>query len=1125
MSYFVSSPQIFESMLQHVDEEVASKSARLLGYVSQSLSEEKSYALIHRMHVKLCELVEKPKKQEEALGYLFASGFIQGWRKNVLNLSEDLFNLASNDGCKDNLLQSTSLLCLGYSTFGEPLRSDQLVLIIQDILPMLKKSNHKTVASRVVDALGFISMTMDCKDHEESITDEILAYYCSKDEILLEHCGKALVCVWGGSEMSKEQFLLLHDSPEARPFPCQGTSRNRNKILKFIVNKCISSTRGEARMAGAIWLLSLISNVADTPEISENIPDIQKAFCMLLGDSNDRTQELASRGVTASYEHARDDMKKELVDTLVTILSGNATSGWMRPNHVDQDTQLFEPGSLGSLPEQGGNISTYKEICSLATDLGQPDLIYQFMNLASHQAAADASRGAAYGMASVASIAGDALKPHIKSLIPRLYRSTFDPNPLVRDSMRHIWTILVDDQREVLQEHISEILDLLTKDMTRQQWRVRESAALAMSDILQGVEWIDLKENFETILVCCFRVMDDVKESVALAGQALSRSIMSLSMRFTDPQSNKSIHSKEFLSQLFPVLMKQGIISSVSSIRGYSINMVSKLIKAAGKDTVQDSMEIIVPPLLEALSGMEDARLNYLEQHVQRLGIDGNKFEEERIRYSQTSPVSDTLDICAKYINGVKFCEMSNILSSFLRRAVGSATKAGTANFITASVRRVGSDVSPVAFSLMKVLYEASALENSASVKKAYAVAYANLSKYAPLKKVDSVIDTWLQACKQEDAPKEYMLLTGLMLRSLSMEASDIFMRYTDDIAPVAFLLGYESDSSVKTVWHQVWDELTTATGSGIRAHVIPVAEICLEALSSSHWGRKKAAGEGIVYLSEHAGDLLGNQADQIVSKLLESLPGRLWEGKETLLHALSSVVLTVPKNNVQKLTMGETPIVEALLTACQKQKQVYRTEAFIQLAKVVKHLDYIDLYPEIWPTLEVILQSYVDKLQRTGCEGTSDTKQVELPDMTISLDCVTALWIKSSDSIKTRNPSSAETTCLALLPLLQQTNRPGDMKAVLQAYQAVISCSDTFSISEPILKDVSHLLIAIIMSSKVEDVRIFATNLLSMMASKGMHDSFRQDIITSLQPAMLADKSAAVRSRVKDIVILLNSR
>ncbi len=63
--------------------------------------------------------------------------------------------------------------------------------------------------------------------------------------------------------------------------------------------------------------------------------------------------------------------------------------------------QVFEEGALGSAPgegrggagassgaagsgaggsgrgKEGGGLSTYRELCALATDLGQPDLIYK----------------------------------------------------------------------------------------------------------------------------------------------------------------------------------------------------------------------------------------------------------------------------------------------------------------------------------------------------------------------------------------------------------------------------------------------------------------------------------------------------------------------------------------------------------------------------------------------------------------------------------------------------------------------------------------------------------------------------------------------------------------------------
>lgn len=67
---------------------------------------------------------------------------------------------------------------------------------------------------------------------------------------------------------------------------------------------------------------------------------------------------------------------------------------------VTGDTRVFEDGQIGEAPG-GGSLSTYKELCSLATEVGQPDLLYKFMDLANHAAALNSSRGAAFGYAQI----------------------------------------------------------------------------------------------------------------------------------------------------------------------------------------------------------------------------------------------------------------------------------------------------------------------------------------------------------------------------------------------------------------------------------------------------------------------------------------------------------------------------------------------------------------------------------------------------------------------------------------------------------------------------------------------------------------------------------------------------
>lgn len=81
------------------------------------------------------------------------------------------------------------------------------------------------------------------------------------------------------------------------------------------------------------------------------------------------------------YENSTEENKKKLVAGLLDQL----LSGKRAVQQVTGGTKLFEEGQLGVSPD-GGNLSTYKELCSLASDLNQPDLIYKFMHLANNNA-------------------------------------------------------------------------------------------------------------------------------------------------------------------------------------------------------------------------------------------------------------------------------------------------------------------------------------------------------------------------------------------------------------------------------------------------------------------------------------------------------------------------------------------------------------------------------------------------------------------------------------------------------------------------------------------------------------------------------------------------------------------
>jgi proteasome component ECM29 len=226
------------------------------------------------------------------------------------------------------------------------------------------------------------------------------------------------------------------------------------------------------------------------------LPKIQEAFSHLLGDQNELTQELASQGMSIIYELGDASMKKSLVDALVNTLTG--TSKRKRAIKLVEESEVFQEGTIGESPS-GGKISTYKELCNLANEMGQPDLIYKFMDLANHQASLNSKRGAAFGFSKIAKQAGDALRPHLRLLIPRLIRYQYDPDKNVQDAMAHIWKALIQDPKKAVDEHLNHIFDDLLVQCGSRLWRSREASCLALADIIQGRKFDQVRSSYFNI--------------------------------------------------------------------------------------------------------------------------------------------------------------------------------------------------------------------------------------------------------------------------------------------------------------------------------------------------------------------------------------------------------------------------------------------------------------------------------------------------------------------------------------------------------------------------------------------------------------------------------------------------
>lgn len=108
-----------------------------------------------------------------------------------------------------------------------------------------------------------------------------------------------------------------------------------------------------------------------------------------------------------------------------------------------------------------------------------------------------------------------------------------------------------------------------------------------------------------------------------------------------------------------------------------------------------------------AASTTQDARLNYVEQHADRLGLDAGRLEGARVSAAGATPMWDTIDLSLKALpadeDGSVMAALVARLVALLRSAVGLATRAGTARLVGTLAARVPLLVQPHAPALVKV--------------------------------------------------------------------------------------------------------------------------------------------------------------------------------------------------------------------------------------------------------------------------------------------------------------------------------------------------------------------------------------------------------------------------------------
>ncbi|XP_056374752.1 proteasome adapter and scaffold protein ECM29 [Hyla sarda] len=940
-----------KSLMSANKEEMRELAAQLFAVVVVSLPGSELQSLIQGL-IKTAKDLHNPEAQHGsilALGYLIGRYLDSSKTKKELKpipeqeetiqaCVETIGTLLDNNSSPLSIAAITALGEIGRNGAltipddGSGFTKKQLVENLLARIPSGKETNK--AKERAIRTLGYFPVGDDKFSHQKMLLQGLMESVEAKQIELQFTVGEAITNAAVGTKSTAARDVWIVSEEDYQPRAAVKENDVVTWVLDQILNKHIVSVNPHVRQASCIWLLSIVKKLNNHQEIKSKLKEIQSAFISTLSDNDELSQDVASKGLGLVYELGSEQDQQELVSVLVdTLMTGKRVK-----HDVSGDTEVFQGSSIGKAPD-GQGLSTYKELCALASDLSQPDLIYKFMNLANHHAMWNSRKGAAFGFNVIATKAGEQLSPFMPQLVPRLYRYQFDPNTGIRQAMTSIWDALVTDKNTV-DKYLTEILQDLINNLTSNLWRIRESSCLALNDLLRGRQLDDVVDKLPEIWETLFRVQDDIKESVRKAAELALKTLSKVCIRMCEPCRGAA--GQKTIAVLLPCLLDKGIISTVTEVRALSINTLVKISKSAG-ELLKPHTPKLIPALLESLSVLEPQVLNYLS--LRATDQEKAAMDSARLNAAKSSPMMETINMCIQHLDVNVLADLVPKLCELIKSGLGLGTKGGCASVVVLLTTQCPQDLMPYSGKLMSALLNGLCDRNSV-VQKSYAFALGHLVRTARDTSTEKLLQK-MSAWYMEKEEPAYRTGCTLTVHAISRYSPDVLKNHSSMVLPLAFLAMHEVSDDEKgekedsNLWKEVWQEnVPGSISGGIRLYMKELIEISQIALQSSSWKMKAQGAAAMASIAkQQTGSLVPPHLGMMIGTLLQGLPGRTWIGKEELLKAIGTVVSSCSKQ--LKEPVSEQPsiedIIQAVLKECRKENVKYKIIALKCAADVLE--------------------------------------------------------------------------------------------------------------------------------------------------------------------------------------------
>ncbi|KKZ64834.1 hypothetical protein EMCG_09282 [[Emmonsia] crescens] len=910
--------------------------------------------------------------------------------------------------------------------------------VINKLLEEAKKEKETAILS-----LGRLSLVLPKDEIESSPFKHLLKSLYDLHEVRRPEVqfsvGEALCTIAVG--WSSKSLITMFDVDAAWP-----KSDIPSHILAEMLDKIIAdckASKPSLRKASVIWLLCLIQYCGHFSAVQERLRKCQATFVWLLSDRDEVVQETGSRGLSLVYEMGSQDLKDDLVRDLVrsfTMEGSNLGGG-----KISTDTELFEPGAL---PTGEGSVTTYKDIVGLASEVGDPSLVYRFMSLASNNAIW--SSRAAFGRFGLSNVLSDSnvngyLAQNPK-LYPKLYRYRFDPNTNVQRSMNDIWNALVKDSNAVIEANFDAIMDDLLKSvMTGREWRVRQASCAAIADLIQGRPVEKYDKYLSDILTKAFKVLDDIKATVRQAALRLCQVLTNIVIRALESGDADSKRAKVMLNHIIPFLLShEGMESAAEDVQGYAITTLTKIIKKSPGKTLRPFVPQILERFLASLSSLEPQAVNYIHLNADKYGLTGQDIDKMRLSAIRTSPMMEAIELyLLESLDDESMKEVANKLEDVLRSAIGLPSKVGVSRVLVILSSKTFL-FRPHADRFVQLMRKY-VLDRNDTISASYSSSIGYLMRLASdeqmLKTIEFSKSLYFGA---EDT--SHRVISGEILYSISKLANDRVAAFSAAFLPFIFVGMHDTEEQVKELFSKTWNDNVSGSRA-VSLYLREILDIVSSHLDSPRWAIKHTSALAIAKAASSLDDNIDvGTAEHIWPIIEKAVAGKTWEGKETVLEGFikfsrKSKALWAQRSDVRD------QIKAIVVREAKRNNPVYRPHALKGLGKFAMDRDDLDLMPDAMKIVFQVVEDLVDDTKDRMEVDAADVRASKIEGQTLAagVECIfnclnTSIPLSGTQNIRDAKITSLIANSLAALTEHISQIPPVVSKAVTYGGKAIYS-------------------------------------------------------------------------------------